>query len=68
MQFWGQCIDGKADQVGNQVDNTGENAKNLKKLYPIFDISSMYRSQTNIGYDKWAQDMYAKGTGVGFST
>ena len=28
--------DGKADQVGNLVDNTGENGKNIKNLYPIF--------------------------------
>ena len=24
------CIDAKADQVGNQVDNTDENGKNIK--------------------------------------
>ncbi len=35
-------IDGKADQVENEVDNTGENSKYIKKLYPIFDISSMF--------------------------
>ncbi len=40
-------IDVKADQVGNEMDNTGENGKNIKKPYPIFDISSM----SNIGYD-----------------
>ncbi len=24
------------------MDNTGENGKKIKKLYPIFDMSSMY--------------------------
>ncbi len=34
--------DGKTDQVGNKVDNTGENGKNIKKPYLIFDMSNMY--------------------------
>ncbi len=25
-----------------KVDNTGENGKNIKEPYPIFDMSSMY--------------------------
>ncbi len=41
LSFQGHT-DVKADQVGNQVDNTGQNGKNIKKLYPIFDISRMY--------------------------
>ncbi len=40
LEFYDNDV--KADQVRNLVDNTGENGKKIKKLYPIFDISSMF--------------------------
>ena len=48
------------------MDNTGENRKNIKNPYLIFDMSSMYYYiDHNHMVNKYRlQEKYAKGTGV----